>query len=65
MDNPKVAKDIVKNPNTVYGYSPNPKSERIGKYADYVKDGYFHESELISAPAFDLRINGITEKTKK
>ena len=33
------------------------------KYADYVSDGYFHESELISAPAFDLRIDGITEKT--
>jgi basic membrane protein A len=37
----------------------------FAKYADYVKDGYFHESELISAPAFDLRIDGITEKTKK
>ncbi len=24
-------------------------------------DGYFHESELISAPLFDLRIDGITE----
>jgi basic membrane protein A and related proteins len=36
----------------------------FGKYADYVKDGYFHESELISAPAFDLRIDGITELTK-
>lgn len=34
------------------------------KYADYVKDGYFHESELISAPAFDLRIDGIKELTK-
>lgn len=33
------------------------------KYADYVSDGYFHESELISAPAFDLRIDGITELT--
>ena len=32
------------------------------KYADYVSDGYFHESEVISAPAFDLRIDGITEK---
>lgn len=31
-------------------------------YADYVSDGYFHESEVISAPAFDLRIDGITEK---
>lgn len=35
------------------------------KYADYVKDGYFHESELISAPAFDLKIDGITELTNK
>ena len=33
------------------------------KYADYVSDGYFHESELASAPAFDLRIDGITELT--
>ncbi len=39
-------------------------SKNFGKYADYVKDGYFHESELISAPAFDLRIDGITEKAK-
>ncbi len=34
------------------------------KYADYVKDGYFHESELLSSPAFDLRIDGIKELTK-
>lgn len=33
------------------------------KYTDYVKDGYFHESSIISAPAFDLRIDGITELT--
>lgn len=31
-------------------------------YAAYVSDGYFHESELLSAPAFDLRIDGIVEK---
>lgn len=37
----------------------------FAKYKDYVKDGYFHESELISAPAFDLRIDGITELTQK
>lgn len=36
----------------------------FAKYAAYVKDGYFHESELISAPAFDLRIDGITELTQ-
>jgi basic membrane protein A len=33
------------------------------KYADYVSDGYFHESEIISAPAFDLGIDGITALT--
>lgn len=36
----------------------------FSKYSDYVSDGYFHESEVISAPAFDLRIDGITELTK-
>lgn len=39
-------------------------AKNYGKYADYIKDGYFHESELISAPAFDLRIDGITELAK-
>lgn len=34
------------------------------KYAAYVTDGYFHESELASAPSFDLRIDGITELTE-
>ncbi|MDP4132942.1 MAG: BMP family ABC transporter substrate-binding protein [Bacillota bacterium] len=28
---------------------------------ELIKDGYFHESELRSAPAFDIRIDGITE----
>ncbi len=32
------------------------------KYGQYVSDGYFHESELASAPSFDLRIDGIVEK---
>lgn len=27
---------------------------------EYVSDGYFHESEYASAPAFDLAIDGIT-----
>jgi len=37
----------------------------FAKYAAYVKNGMFHESELGSAPAFDLRIDGITELTAK
>lgn len=28
---------------------------------ELISDGYFHESELRSAPAFDIRIDGITE----
>ncbi len=35
----------------------------FAKYEAYVSDGYFHESELQSAPAFDLRIDGILELT--
>lgn len=35
-------------------------ADNYGKYADYVSDGYFHESELSSAPAFDIIIDGIT-----
>ncbi len=31
-------------------------------YAKYVSDGYFHESELASAPSFAIIIDGITEK---
>ncbi|MES5939219.1 MULTISPECIES: T7SS effector LXG polymorphic toxin [unclassified Bacillus cereus group] len=34
MDNPKAAKDIHENPDAVYGFSPNPKSESIGGFAD-------------------------------
>ena len=36
MDNPKAARDIIENPDAVYGFSPNPKSTRIGKYADKI-----------------------------
>lgn len=38
--------------------------EEFSKYSAYVSDGYFHESELISAPAFDLSVDGITELTQ-
>ena len=35
MDNPKAAKDIVVNPDAVYGYSPSPESERLKDFVDY------------------------------
>ena len=31
---------------------------------EYVSDGYFHESEYGSAPAFDIAIDGITSITE-
>lgn len=34
-----------------------------GSDIEYISDGYFHESEAASAPSFDIRIDGITEKT--
>jgi basic membrane protein A len=41
------------------------KDERVADIADLVSDGYFHESDVdgghTSAPAFTLRIDGITE----
>lgn len=40
-------------------------NKKYAKYADYVSDGYYHESTLISAPSFDIRIDGIKELTKK
>lgn len=35
MRNPKAAKDIVENPDAVYGYSVNPESQRLKEFADY------------------------------
>lgn len=37
-------------------------NENYAKYADYVSDGCFHESEFSSAPAFDIIIDGITSE---
>ncbi len=34
------------------------------KYSDYVSDGYFHESEIASAPAFDIIIDGVTAQAQ-
>ena len=36
MENALAAKDIVVNPDAVYGYSPNPDSVRLGQYANAI-----------------------------
>ena len=33
--NPEAMKDIVENPDAVYGFSPDPESSRLGSYAEY------------------------------
>ncbi len=35
-DNPNAMRDIVINPDAVYGFSPNPDSTRLGDYADAI-----------------------------
>ena len=32
---PEAMKDIVENPDAVYGFSPDPQSKRLGSYAEY------------------------------
>ena len=34
--------------------------KKDGSDVEYISDGYFHESEFGSAPAFDILIDGIT-----
>ena len=34
-DNPEAMKDIIEDPDAVYGFSPDPESERLGSYAEY------------------------------
>ena len=34
-ENPEAMKDIIEDPDAVYGFSPDPDSTRLGTYADY------------------------------
>ena len=34
-ENPEAMKDIIENPDAVYGFSPDPESTRLGNYADF------------------------------
>ena len=38
--------------------------KKDGSDIEYISDGYFHESEYGSAPAFDIAIDGITSITE-
>ena len=38
--------------------------KKDGSDTEYISDGYFHESEYGSAPAFDVAIDGITSITE-
>lgn len=34
-ENPEAMKDVIEDPNAVYGFSPDPESTRLGTYAEY------------------------------
>ena len=34
-ENPEAMADIIENPDAVYGFSPDPESQRLGPYAEY------------------------------
>ena len=34
-ENPEAMADIIENPDAVYGFSPDPESQRLGTYAEY------------------------------
>ena len=46
MDDPEAAKDIIRNPDAVYGYSPSPDSTRL---KDYVKFDWTDEKTVEKA----------------
>lgn len=48
---------------TVNGVAPEEDAELMTANEAYIFDGYFHESELASAPAFAIAIDGITDKS--
>lgn len=50
---------------TVNGQKPEDNAELMEANKQYIYDGYFHESELASAPAFAILIDGITDKTNQ
>lgn len=47
MENPEAAKDIVVNPEAVYGYSPSPDSTRLKEYVDLLD--WTNEEEVAAA----------------
>ena len=69
-ENPNAMKDIVENPDAVYGFSPSPDSTRLKEYADAidwtdpeqvaearaVRQSY-HDSSLGGYPACDYRVH--------
>ena len=35
-ENPNAMKDIIENPDAIYGFSPSPESDRLKEYADAI-----------------------------
>jgi len=57
MDNPKAAKDILENSDAVYGFSPNPESSRIGKFANKIDWTDLNQVEIARQTRLEYHVN--------
>ena len=57
MDNPKAARDIIENSDAVYGFSPNPDSTRIGKFANKIDWTDPQQVEIAKQTRLEYHVN--------
>ena len=61
-ENPEAMKDIIENPDAVYGFSPDPESQRLGPFADYDwTDPGFVEEVREERRAYHESLDSMTE----
>lgn len=66
MDNPKAVKDIIEDPNAVYGYRPNPESERLQEFVDYDwSDPEVAETARLNRTKYHEENDNISELVRK
>ena len=63
LDNPKGMRDVIKNPDAVFGYLPNPNSSSIGEFANAIDWSNPIEVEKVALrrEAYHLKNDNISE----
>ena len=56
-NNPKAARDIIENSDAVYGFSPNPDSTRIGKFANKIDWTDPQQVEIAKQTRLEYHVN--------